>query len=607
MNEPIETSSAHEYVVVARRYRPQTFDDLIGQNTVSQALRNAIETDRVGHAYLFTGARGVGKTSTARILAKSLNCITGPTPTPCGECEICRQIAAGGDVDVLEIDGASNRGIDEIRQLRSNVGIRPSRGQFKVYIIDEVHMLTKEAFNALLKTLEEPPEHVKFVFCTTEPAKIPVTVLSRCQRFDFPPVKTGEIVGRLQHIVEHEGAEAEPAALELIARRAAGSMRDSQSLLEQLLSFVSEPITVDHVHAMLGTARDERLQEIIAALMMRDAALVIQRMSESLEEGVDVGQLAEQLVVCVRDMMVALVGGGGELLLCHSPSQLEDLKQRAADWGIENLLAVVQILDEAVARMRQSVHARILLEIALIRVAHLEDLTALHDLIQQLDAEPSISQVSTTKKKSQPDNSQTRTDKPPSTQPTTVLQPAPEQRRVAKQVSTTERRTDPDEKIEPIPEVETAQPVPESAQAQPSLVHLDAATVWREALELLNDLTADYAGMADRVAISAPNRLVVAFRQVYNSSKSFCERSERKQALEQAVSSVAGQPVQLEFEVVREDTPHQKPSAPQVSRQQQRQMATRHPFVEQAIQLFEADVMKVDVTTEKKHSSNERR
>ncbi|MCA9212148.1 MAG: DNA polymerase III subunit gamma/tau, partial [Planctomycetales bacterium] len=219
-----------EYVVVARRYRPQAFGDLIGQGMVAQALKNAISTDRVGHAYLFTGARGVGKTSTARILAKALNCSSGPTTEPCGTCDICLQIASGDDVDVLEIDGASNRGIDEIRQLRSNVGIRPSRSRFKVYIIDEVHMLTKEAFNALLKTLEEPPEHVKFIFCTTEPGKIPITVLSRCQRFDFSPVDTDDIARRLKFIVESEGAKAEPEALELLARRAAGSMRDSQSL-----------------------------------------------------------------------------------------------------------------------------------------------------------------------------------------------------------------------------------------------------------------------------------------------------------------------------------------------------------------------------------------
>src|SRR3984893_13864919 len=225
-----------DYVVVARRYRPQTFEELIGQEHVGRGLSGANMSHRVGHAYLFTGARGVGKTSAARILAKSLNCVHGPTPTPCNECDICLSISGGDDVDVLEIDGASNRGIDEIRQLRQNVNIRPSRARFKVYIIDEVHMLTREAFNALLKTLEEPPEHVKFVFCTTEPEKIPITILSRCQRFDFAGIHLPSIIERLGQIVAAEGVGAEPEALALLARRANGSMRDSQLLLEQLLA-----------------------------------------------------------------------------------------------------------------------------------------------------------------------------------------------------------------------------------------------------------------------------------------------------------------------------------------------------------------------------------
>ncbi|MCH7727627.1 MAG: DNA polymerase III subunit gamma/tau, partial [Planctomycetes bacterium] len=197
-------TSGDKYIVVARRYRPQSFDQLIGQSQVSQALCGAITTNRVGHAYLFTGARGVGKTSTARIFAKSLNCTDGPTPSPCNECDICQSIARGDDMDVVEIDGASNRGIDEIRQLRANVNVRASRARFKIYIIDEVHMLTTPAFNALLKTLEEPPEHVKFIFCTTDPEKIPITVLSRCQRYDFVPINADEIVERLKQIVAGE-------------------------------------------------------------------------------------------------------------------------------------------------------------------------------------------------------------------------------------------------------------------------------------------------------------------------------------------------------------------------------------------------------------------
>ncbi len=210
-----------EYVVVARRYRPQAFAELVGQEHVARALTAAITSNRVGHAYLFTGARGVGKTSAARILAKCLNCEQGPTAVPCDRCDSCLSIAAGNDVDVLEIDGASNRGIEEMRELRHNVAIRPSRSRFKIYIIDEVHMLTREAFNALLKTLEEPPEHVKFIFCTTEAEKIPVTILSRCQRFDFAGIQAGSIVDRLKQIVAAEGIEADQQALVLLSRCAA--------------------------------------------------------------------------------------------------------------------------------------------------------------------------------------------------------------------------------------------------------------------------------------------------------------------------------------------------------------------------------------------------
>src|SRR5262245_56196524 len=221
-----------EYTVLARRYRPQQFADLVGQEAVAQVLINALESNRVAHAYLFTGARGVGKTSTARILAKCLNCVKGPTTTPCNECDLCLSIAAGEDIDVLEIDGASNRGIDEVREIRQNVQYRPGRARYKIYIIDEVHMLTPPAFNALLKTLEEPPAHVKFIFATTEAQKIPVTILSRCQRFDFSGIGVGQIKERLRAIVDREGMLADDEALEMVARRAGGSMRDAQSLLD---------------------------------------------------------------------------------------------------------------------------------------------------------------------------------------------------------------------------------------------------------------------------------------------------------------------------------------------------------------------------------------
>ena len=266
-----EQSKTSQYTVVARRYRPQAFDDLIGQGHVVQALSNAINSSRVGHAYLFTGARGVGKTSSARIFAKCLNCQEGPTTSPCNQCDICESVSVGEDVDVLEIDGASNRGIDEIRQLRSNANVRPSRSRFKIYIIYEVHMLTQAAFNALLKTLEEPPEHVKFIFCTTDPQKIPITVLSRCQRFDFSPVKSDEIRNSLQKIATDEGIQADEAALALLARRANGSMRDSQSLLEQLLSFCGQEITTADVNQLLGTADIQMVADIARQMIANDS------------------------------------------------------------------------------------------------------------------------------------------------------------------------------------------------------------------------------------------------------------------------------------------------------------------------------------------------
>ena len=372
--------STGSYVVVARRYRPRGFDELVGQEHVGRALKNAIETGRVGHAYLFTGARGVGKTSTARIFAKALNDPAGPTATPDSQNDIAQAIDAGEDVDVIEIDGASNRGIDEIRSLRANVGVRPSRSRFKIYIIDEVHMLTPAAFNALLKTLEEPPEHVKFIFCTTDPEKIPITVLSRCQRFDFAPVEVSKIVTRLREIVTAESAQADDAALELIARRASGSMRDSQSLLEQVLSFSDGHLTADQVHAMLGTADDERLHALAKAMADRDAAETLKQMDAGIDAGVDAGRLAEQLLGYFRDLMAVTVGCEPSLMRHTSASLHEELKSLGDRWGLQTVLAVVGLLDQTLVRIRHSVYSRVLLESTLIQICHLPDLQAIADV-----------------------------------------------------------------------------------------------------------------------------------------------------------------------------------------------------------------------------------
>ena len=273
-------TSGRSYTVVARRYRPQRFEDVVGQDHVVRALRNAIRLNRIAQAYLFCGTRGVGKTSMARIFAKCLNCVQGPTEEPCQTCDICQAIASGQDVDVIEIDGASNNGVEQVRELRQNAALRPSRARYKIYYIDEVHMLSTGAFNALLKTLEEPPPHVKFFFATTEANKIPITVLSRCQRYDFAGITPEVIAMTLGEICEQEQVEAEPEALQVVARRAGGSLRDAQSLLDRLLASGSPRLTVEVVHGLLGTASDERLLAMLEALADHDPAAALRLLDQ---------------------------------------------------------------------------------------------------------------------------------------------------------------------------------------------------------------------------------------------------------------------------------------------------------------------------------------
>ena len=381
---PAETAPAGQYVVVARRYRPQLFDELVGQEHVAQASRTPLPPAGWAMRTSSPAPRGVGKTSAARILAKALNCERGPTPTPCNRCDACLRIANGDDVDVLEIDGASNRGIDDIRQLRQNVNVRPVRSRFKIYIIDEVHMLSREAFNALLKTLEEPPEHVKFIFCTTEPTKIPITILSRCQRFDFAGIVTRSIAERLRQIVAAEGVEAEPQALDVLARRAAGSMRDSQSLLEQLLAFSTGRITVANVHGMLGTAGDALMVGLVKHIVERQADAALADLDAALHAGVDVTQLVEQLFGYFRDCMASAAGCKDEAFIYVSPSHAPEIAEAGKKLGLHTILAAMQILDQTLSRAKWSTFGRILAELALVRICHLEDLDELPALIAEL-------------------------------------------------------------------------------------------------------------------------------------------------------------------------------------------------------------------------------
>src|SRR5262245_54826690 len=383
---PPPVAEAPAYTVVARRYRPQQFSELIGQEHVAQALVNALQSGRVAHAYLFTGARGVGKTSAARILAKALNCECSdkPTPSPFDKCISCLAIAAGDDLDVLEIDGASNNKVEEVRDLRQGIGFRPTRGRFKIYIIDEVHMLSASAFNALLKTLEEPPEHVKFILATTEVQKIPITILSRCQRFDFAHVGPGKIFDQLKSIVAREGHQADDDALRLVARRAAGSMRDSQSLLDQLLASSSGKLTAEHVTAVLGTAGDDRVIELATAILAGDPKTALDLIGGWVERGLQVGELVEQLVEYWRALMLISCGGPDIRELPVSPNQHEALKKHAQSVSLDGILGGLEVLTATKARMRGSAHTQVLLEMAVVRLCKLGELLSVGQLVQAL-------------------------------------------------------------------------------------------------------------------------------------------------------------------------------------------------------------------------------
>ena len=372
------------YEVIARKYRPQTFDEVVGQQLVTETLKNAISQDRVAHGYVFSGARGVGKTTTARILAKALNCVKGPTLAPCGECDSCREIAATTAVDVLEIDAASNRGIDEIRELRENVRYLPSRDRRKIFIIDEVHMLTPEAFNALLKTLEEPPENVLFILATTEPHKIPPTILSRCQHFAFRLVDYGEILDQVRKVAEQEKIQCDEASLSLIAQSAAGSVRDAFSILDQAIAYCGADIQEEPLRRLLGAVPTELLEELLRAVQAADAASVFQLVERLLTQGFELQHLSSEFTRFIRNVLVARTCGADAKLLPIPEQTRKRLTELAGAFSQEDLTRFLQILLRAQSQVRYSLEPRFHLELALMKLVHARRLEPLENLLSEL-------------------------------------------------------------------------------------------------------------------------------------------------------------------------------------------------------------------------------
>jgi DNA polymerase III subunit gamma/tau len=497
------------YTVVARRYRPQQLTDLIGQEHVAQALKNAITSGRIAHAYLFTGPRGIGKTSTARILAKALNCTKGPTPTPCDQCDNCVGIISGDDVDVLEVDGASNNGVDQARELRNNVGFLPQHSRFKIYIIDEVHMLSTAAFNALLKTLEEPPAHVKFIFATTEIHKLPITILSRCQRFDFAAVTTQKVFATLRHIVSKEGLSADDEALQIIARRAGGSMRDAQTLLDQALGGANnQQITTSMVHEMLGSSEDERILQLAQAILSRDSKTALEVLHQATARGLQLPELLDQLIEYWRSLMLAQVAGVESLGMDLSPQWKQPITEQVKSVAIDTILAGLDILSATKSKLRFSAHSQVLVEVAVVRLARLEELVSITSLVQTLAQGVAVPL--------------------PANRPAT---PATEPSKKNSLASPTA----------PNPAVSAA-PAGEKSDLIEQL--------WPKVLESLGPFLRTNLQQASSTAILGPKLLAIRFPSGYSAAYDVCSAEESKETLRKAIRKINGEEWQIRVEKV---------------------------------------------------------
>jgi DNA polymerase III subunit gamma/tau len=374
------------YIVFARKWRPQIFDEIVGQQHITTTLQNAIKQDRVAHAYLFCGPRGIGKTTAARIFAKALNCEKGPRPNPCNKCVSCKEITASRSIDVIEIDGASNRGIDEIRNLRENTKFSPQAGKFKIYIIDEVHMLTPDAFNALLKTLEEPPAHVKFIFATTVAHKVIPTVLSRCQRFNFRRISSQDIIKKLRKISEKEKITIEEPALFSIVRQASGSMRDAESLMDQLATYCKNKITAEDANKILGLIEQDRLYQFVQYIIDRDAGSAIRLINQIADEGADTGQFIVSLIEYFRNAMLIKEGKNLFPIIDLTEDEINRISGQVQSLTREDVLYLLYNMINTSNSMQMSSMPKIALELMAVKLSKRESITSLNEIIARLNS-----------------------------------------------------------------------------------------------------------------------------------------------------------------------------------------------------------------------------
>ncbi|HAN31168.1 MAG TPA: hypothetical protein DCQ06_06170 [Myxococcales bacterium] len=585
------------YVVLARKYRPQTLNELSGQSHISRALTHAIEMDRVAHAFLFCGVRGTGKTSTARIVAKMLNCEQGPTPNPCGVCQPCEEIAKGNAIDVREIDAASNRGINEMRALRETTNYPATRDRYRIYIIDEVHMLTKEAANAFLKTLEEPPKGIYFILATTDPQRLLVTIRSRCQRYDFRRIKANEVVGRLQYICEQEGIEMDAEALYLIAREGDGSLRDSLSVLDQVIAFGGETMSASEVANLLGVADRTRVTEMIAALLSQDAQRALSALASAHNHGMELKVFSKTLAMEARDLlMIRMMGHNADDLVDRSESEVRVLRELINGVDGNTLERLSHTLLELAEQMAVAAHPRLVMELALIRLCRapkLKDVAALASQVNRLVMTGRLPQA--TQSAPAPRSTGQATSARTQGRPT----PRARAQRPAKEISG-------DDDV-PSARVRPKAPRPPPAQPKPTTPSPPTINFSDQHLQALCESASDSNHstlvplLEDAVVEPSPaNVLCLGFSSDY--SVRLANQSEVRKSLVALASALVNQDVDVQISGVVERARDQSIRAKtskkrQAKKRQDRQALQQHPSVVRVLAVMGGEIAQIDLAT----------
>ncbi len=582
------------YQVIARKWRPQTFADLVGQAHVTETLQNAIRNNRVAHAYIFSGARGVGKTTAARILAKALNCVNGPTPEPCGVCDSCKEIAAGTSLDVIEIDAASNRGIDQIRELREMVRYAPAAARSKVVILDEAHMLTGEASNALLKTLEEPPDRVIFVMATTEPENLVDTIRSRSQHFHFRALTFAEISGRLEEIAQKENLKIEPGALAVIARMAEGSLRDALSLLEQARAFCGDTIPDKDVRELLGVVPEDALEELVGAIASGSADRALGLVHTFQKEGRNLQHFCREAIRHMRNLLIARVCGADSDLIAATPDQRPALERAAAQFSEEDLTRFFQILLQTDDDLRRKPDPRVHLEMGLLRLINASRLAPLEELLAEVRGGAPTGSTATA-------SSRTTTAAPASIAAPSAIaprvpsfEPAPPTRFQTPRFQPEERESVPEQRAAP-----TQEP-PQSAQTQASTPTpaQSSGITDEQVVEIKQAIQAQQKFLGELVEHGTRWELEGAELRIYFSpdKRPFAEMLEGREPLEKlriASSKVLGRAVRVCAKLEAVAAAAASASRSSLATQELRAQFERDPMVKSMLQRFGGKIAEV--------------